>query len=286
MAQAKTGGRSQRGGSARKPTGGAAAAETGQAAGDLSELQRRYVSARAEYATTVREALEQLSSASADAQSELIGAVGGLSSELRDGGEAAARRYPERLQSALANPEHATRVGEAAQAYVDALRELASAQGDAEKSARDAYHEYVSGVQSGEAEDEVRSRGERARQAQLDALTASSPSGDLHSKVLDAQRTYEQVVRETQAAVLEQVTEAMREFGGIGQRLADEKQIPTRYEEAVRRYQSRVADLVLGTQRALLEAQIRALGELQSGWTTAAAAAGSGSTSNGGTAPA
>ena len=286
MTEAQTGGRRQRGGSARKRSAGAAAAKTAQATGDLSELQRRYVSAHAEYTTTVREALERLSSASADAQSELVGAVGDLSSELREGGAAAARRYPERLQGALANPEHATRVGELAQAYVDALRELASAQRDAEKSARDAYHEYVSGVQSGEAEDEVRSRGERARQAQLAALTASSPSGDLHSKVVDAQRTYEQAVRETQAAVLEQVTEAMREFAGSGRKLAEEKQIPKRYEEAVRRYQSRVAELVLGTQRALLEAQIRALGELQSGWTAAAAAAGSGSTSTAGTAPA
>lgn len=272
MADVQKGGQRARASSSGK-TGGSRNKQGEQAPAELIDLQREYLSAHGEYAKTVGEVLQALRRTSAEAQAELARAVQEFSAEMREDGESAARAYPERVHRALTDADAAARLGEAQQGYIDALRELASAQSDAARSARDAYQEYVNAVQFGDAEDEVRARAERAQQAHVEALRASSPGGELYARVSAAERQYEQVLRETQTAALQELVEAAREYAGSPQKMIEEREIPVRYGEAASRYQGRLQELTNGTQRILLQAQIRALRELQAGWAEVGAAA-------------
>jgi hypothetical protein len=273
MADVQKGGRRARASSSGK-MGESRNKQGEQAAAEMIDLQREYLSVHGEYAKTVGEALQALRRTSAEAQTELARAVQELSAEMREDGETAARAYPERVHRALTDADTTARLSEAQQGYIDALRELASAQSDAARSARDAYQEYVNAVQFGDAEDEVRARAERAQQAQTEALRASSPGGELYVRVSAAERKYEQVLRETQTATLQELVGAAREYAGSPHRMIEEREIPMRYGEAARRYQGRLQELANTTQRTLLQAQIRALRELQGGWAEVGAAAG------------
>jgi hypothetical protein len=192
------------------------------------------------------------------------------------GREAAAQTYPERVQAALGDSDAADRVGTALQAYVDGLREFAAARGDAEQAARDSYQEYAAALQRGESEDDVRAQAEKTQHAYLDALRASSPSGDQYRRAAEAGAAYENVVRETQAATLQSIAEAIRDYAGSTQATLDQGEVPQRYEAAVQQFEQQLTDLAGSTQRTLLEAQIRALRELRAGWAKVAKSAAAG----------
>lgn len=252
-----------------------------QSAAGLEALQRDYASAQAECATTATEAIAALNNRVAETQAELLETIRGLWTEVAEGGETAARSYPERVQAALNDQEAADRCSKALQTYVDGLREFAASRSAAEQAARESYQEYANAVQRGEPEDEMRARAEETQQAYLDALRASSPGGDSYRKVAEAGAAYEDVVRETRTKSLEAIAEAVRDYAGSTQSTLDQGELPQRYEAAVQRCEQRVTDLTGSAQRTLLEAHIRALGVLQAGW---AKVAGSAASSDGGAA--
>jgi hypothetical protein len=248
-----------------------------QSASGLEALQRELVSAQADYATTATEAFSALNNRTVETQRELVETIRGLWVEVFAGREAAAQAYPDRVQAALSDTEAADRVTNALQTYVDGLREFAAARSDAEQAARESYQEYAAALQRGEPEDEVRAHAEKAQQAYLDALRTSSPSGDLYRRVAEAGAACEGVVRETQGATVQAIAEAMREYVASPQATLEQGDVPQRYEEAVRRHDQQLSELVTSTQCTLVDAQVRALRELRAGWAKVAkSAVGSG----------
>jgi hypothetical protein len=236
----------------------------------VEELQRDHAAAQAEYAKAMSDGLARLNQRSVEAQVELAQAVRELAGEMLDGEQQASSSFPERVKAAIEDPDVRERAEQSYQAYADAARAVLEARAEAQQRAADAYQSFAAAVQLGGAEDEVRRLGEEAREAYLAALRAAGPGDDLTRAAQEAAAACERTLGETRREVLEKVAAAVGDRAGSRDKLVEERDIGQRYQDAVQRYYETVSGVSEGTRRTLLEAEIRALRELQAGWSVIA----------------